>query len=143
AYDVDDIQKVVADNAAARAAEAAKAEVIVVEEVARFVRARALREGVPVLAQLRKQAEAIMRAELERTLGHLGELSEKQRKSIEAMGLAIVNKLLHQPTAKLRALNPDDDMRLAGAAAELFGLDEPGSTAEAPANPAAAGGGKR
>ena len=143
AYDVDDIQKVVAENAAARAAEAAKAEVIVAEEVARFVRARALREGVPVLAQLRKQAEKIMRAELERTLGHLGELNDKQRKSIEAMGLAIVNKLLHQPTAKLRALNPDDDMRLAGAAAELFGLDEPGPTAEAPTNPAAAGGGKR
>jgi glutamyl-tRNA reductase len=143
AYDVDDIQKVVAENAAARAAEAAKAEVIVAEEVARFVRARALREGVPVLAQLRQQAEKIMRTELERTLGNLGDLSEKQRKSVEAMGLAIVNKLLHQPTAKLRALNPDDDMRLAGAAAELFGLDEPAKPEEPAANPAAAGGGKR
>jgi glutamyl-tRNA reductase len=143
AYDVDDIQKVVSENAAARAAEAAKAEVIVAEEVSRFVRARALREGVPVLAQLRKQAEKIMRAELERTLEHLGELNDKQRKSIEAMGAAIVNKLLHQPTAKLRALNPEDDMRLAGAAAELFGLDEPGEAAPPAANPAAAGGSKR
>jgi glutamyl-tRNA reductase len=126
AYDVDDIQKVVAENAAARAAEAARAEVIVAEEVSRFVRARAARDGVPVLARLRQQAERIARAEAERTLGHLGEaLDEKQKKSIEAMAMAIVNKLLHQPTAKLRALAEEEegDMRLAGAAAELFGLE--------------------
>ena len=61
-------------------------------------------------------------------LSGLGELDPKQRKSIEAMGLAIVNKLLHQPTSKLRALSQDPlQNHLAGAAAELFGLaaDEP------------------
>ena len=122
-YDVDDIQRVVAENAAARAAEAAKAEVIVTEEVARFLRARAVREGVPVLAQLRQRAEQIVRSEVEKTLTHMGdELSDKQKKSIEAMAHAIVNKLLHQPTAKLRALSTEDDKALAGAAAELFGL---------------------
>lgn len=133
--DVDDIQEIVAENSAARAAEATKAEAIVAEEVARFVRARAVREGVPVLAQLRARGEQIAQAELERTLAHLGAaLTEKQRKSVEAMAHAIVNKLLHQPTAKLRAVRPDEDQnRLAGAAAELFGLD----------TPEAAGAGKR
>ncbi|HSP80722.1 MAG TPA: glutamyl-tRNA reductase, partial [Myxococcaceae bacterium] len=53
AYDVDDIQKFVSDNAAARAEEAQKAGVLVAQEVARFVRQRAVREGVPVLARLR------------------------------------------------------------------------------------------
>jgi glutamyl-tRNA reductase len=125
AYDVDDIQKVVSENAAARAAEAAKAEVIIAEEVARFERARAIRDGVPVLALLRQQAERIARAEAERTLAHLGEgLTEKQRKSVEAMATAIVNKLLHQPTAKLRSTSGEEDSRLASAAAELFGLED-------------------
>ena len=53
---------------------------------------------------------------MERTLAALGDsLTDKQRKSIEAMGRAIVNKLLHGPTAKLRAVHtgPDGD-RLAG-----------------------------
>ena len=121
--DVDDIQSIVADNAATRAAEAAKAEAIVAEEVARFVRSRAVREGVPVLARLRARAEQIARAEVERTFANIGEgLTDKQRKSVEAMARAIVNKLLHQPTTKLRSVKPDDD-RLADAAAELFGLD--------------------
>jgi glutamyl-tRNA reductase len=129
AYDVDDIQKVVAENAAQRSQEAAKAEIIVAEEVARFVKARAVREGVPVLAQLRQRAEQIARAEAEKTVSALGDaLTEKQRKSVEAMAFAIVNKLLHQPTAKLRAVHSDEEdrTRLAGAAAELFGLEENG-----------------
>jgi glutamyl-tRNA reductase len=125
-YDVDDIQKFVAENAAARIEEAQKAGVLVAQEVARFVRDRAVRSGVPVLAQLRQRAEAIARSEVERTLSSLGDgLTEKQRKSIEAMGRAIVNKLLHEPTARLRAVGPEHEgNRLAGAAAELFGLDD-------------------
>ena len=126
AYDVDDIQKAVAENSAARAVEAGKAEVIVAEEVVRFSRARAVREGVPVLAQLRRRAEEIARAEAMKTLGAIGEaLTDKQKKSIEAMAMAIVNKLLHEPTAKLRSVTLDGDQRLAGAAAELFGLASP------------------
>lgn len=125
AYDVDDIQKVVSENAAARAAEAAKAEALVAEEVARFVRDRALREGLPVLAQLRSHAEQIARIEVEKTLAQLGDsLSDKQKKSVEAMARAIVNKLLHQPTQRLRAVATNTaEQRLVGATAELFGLD--------------------
>ncbi|QRK07977.1 glutamyl-tRNA reductase [Archangium violaceum] len=126
AYDVDDIQKFVAENAAARAEEAQKAGVLVAQEVARFVRERAVRNGVPVLAQLRQRGEAIARAEVERTLAAIGDgLTDKQRKSVEAMARAIVNKLLHEPTARLRSVGPEHEgNRLAGAAAELFGLDE-------------------
>ncbi|MDC0715042.1 glutamyl-tRNA reductase [Stigmatella sp. ncwal1] len=147
AYDVDDIQKFVAENEAARAEEAQKAGVLVIEEVSRFMRERAVREGVPVLARLRQRAEQIARAEVEKTLNAMGEgLSDKQRKSIEAMGRAIVNKLLHEPTSRLRAVGPEHEgNRLAGAAAELFGLeDEAASRAGAEAVPASlASGGKR
>ena len=149
AYDVDDIQKFVAENEAARAEEAQKASVLVIQEVSRFERDRAVREGVPVLARLRQRAEQIARAEVERTLAAMGDgLTDKQRKSIEAMGRAIVNKLLHEPTTRLRSVGAGaehESNRLAGAAAELFGLEE------APAQPAgtqstaasAASGGKR
>jgi glutamyl-tRNA reductase len=128
AYDVDDIQKFVAENEAARAEEAQKASVLVIQEVSRFVRDRAVRDGVPVLARLRQRAEQIARAEVERTLAALGDgLTDKQRKSIEAMGRAIVNKLLHEPTTRLRSVGAGaehESNRLAGAAAELFGLEE-------------------
>jgi glutamyl-tRNA reductase len=137
AYDVDDIQQVVAGNSAARALEAAKAEVIIAEEIARFVRSRSIRDGVPVLAQLRARAEQIARAEAERTLANLGgDLSEKHRRSVQAMALAIINKLLHEPTARLREIGPEKSAsRLADAAAELFGLDSAAPRSEDPAAP--------
>ncbi|HEY1418657.1 MAG TPA: glutamyl-tRNA reductase [Myxococcaceae bacterium] len=123
AYDVDDIQKVLDQNHASRAAAAAQAEVLVGEEVARYIRQRAVRDQVPVLAQLRARAEQIRRSELERAMGNLSTpLSAEQAKVIEAMTSAIVNKMLHQPTARLRAVQAGDS-ELADAAAELFGLD--------------------
>jgi glutamyl-tRNA reductase len=141
AYDVDDIQKVVSENTAARLLEAAKAEKIIAEEIARFVRSRTVREQVPVLAQLRSRAETIARLELERTLVQLGtSLTDKQKKSLEAMALAIVNKLLHQPTAKLRAMGGSEGRNLlAEAAAELFGLEasEPNNDTDEKAAPPA------
>lgn len=123
-HDLDDIQRFVAHNEAVRAEEARKASVLVEQEVTRFLKDRAVREGVPVLCRLRQRAEAIARTEAERTLATLGEgLSEKQRKSVEAMARAIVNKLLHEPTARLRTVGtePEGD-RFAGVVAELFGL---------------------
>jgi glutamyl-tRNA reductase len=147
AYDVDDIQKFVAENEAARAEEAQKAGVLVIQEVSRFMRDRAVRDGVPVLARLRQRAEQIAKAEVERTLAAMGDgLTDKQRKSIEAMGRAIVNKLLHEPTARLRSVGPEPESnRLAGAAAELFGLADEAAPvtsteAESPAASAASGG---
>lgn len=125
AYDVDDIQQVISENSAARASEAARAEVMIAEEVSRFARDRAVREQTPVLQQLRAHAEQIARAEVDKTLSALGpNLTDKQKRSVEAMGRAIVNKLLHEPTTKLRAVseNEDENQRLSGAAAELFGL---------------------
>jgi glutamyl-tRNA reductase len=123
AFDVDDIQKVIDQNQAARTAAAASAEVLISEEVGRYIRQRAVREQVPVLAQLRARAEQIRRAELERAMANLSApLSPEQLKVIEAMTSAIVNKMLHQPTARLRAVEAGDS-ELAEAAAELFGLD--------------------
>ena len=125
AYDIDDIQKVVAENAALRADAAARAEALVAEDVARFLRERAVREGVPVLAQLRARAEAIRKAELERALANLPTpLTEGQAQVVAAMTSAIVNKVLHQPTVKLRTVAPGAEAHpLADAVAELFGLD--------------------
>jgi glutamyl-tRNA reductase len=123
AYDVDDMEKVVTQTQEARRSEAIRAEAIVEAEVMAFTREREARAALPVLAQLRRQAEQIARAEAERTLSHLGhKLDDKGRRSVEAMAQAIVNKLLHGPTAKLKQAASGGDDGLPGAAAELFGI---------------------
>jgi glutamyl-tRNA reductase len=124
-YDVDDMQKVVSANHQARKGEAQSAEAIVEAEVLAFTRERETRAALPVLVILRQRAEAIARAEAERTLQRAGaELDERTRASIEAMASAIVNKLLHLPTVRLKAAAAVGESALAGAVAELFGLDQ-------------------
>jgi glutamyl-tRNA reductase len=138
AYDVDDLQRVVDATKEARAGEALRAEAIVEAEVMAFAAEREARAALPVLALLRRHAEEIARAEAERTLSQIGaSLDERGRKSVDAMARAIVNKLLHGPTARLKAAASSGDSALPGAAAELFGLnDEPRSTASAEPGPA-------
>jgi len=124
-YDVDDMQKVVSANHQARQGEALSAEAIIEAEVIAFTRERETRAALPVLVTLRRRAEAIARDEVERTLQRAGgALDERARASIEAMAQAIVNKLLHLPTAKLKASAATGESALAGAVAELFGLDQ-------------------
>ncbi len=124
AYDIDDLQKVVHETRQMRAEEAIQAEAIVQAEAGAFAREREARAALPVLASLRRRAEQIARAEVDRTLAHMGErLDEKARKSVEAMALAIVNKLLHGPTARLKQAASSGDSALPGAAAELFDIE--------------------
>jgi glutamyl-tRNA reductase len=125
AYDVDDLDKVMAANHEARRGEAVRAEAIVEAEGMAFAQEREARAALPVLAQLRRRAELIARGEAERTLSAVGaRLDEKGRRSVEAMAQAIVNKLLHLPTARLKEAASSGDSALPGAAAALFGLDE-------------------
>ncbi len=123
-YDVDDMEKVVEATHEARRGEALRAEAIVEAELMDFAKERETRAALPVLAQLRRRAETIARAEAERTLSQVGDkLDDKGRRSVEAMAQAIVNKLLHGPTARLKDAAASGDGALAGAAAELFGID--------------------
>jgi glutamyl-tRNA reductase len=124
AYDIDDLQKVVTQTHAARAGEAVRAEAIVEAEVMAFLAEREARAALPVLAAVRRRAEEIARAEAERTLAQVGgKLDEKGRRSVEAMAQAIVNKLLHGPTSRLKEAAASGDSSLPGAAAELFGVE--------------------
>jgi glutamyl-tRNA reductase len=136
AYDVDDLEKVVASTRETRRGEATRAEAMVDAEVQAFAQERRARAALPVLGKLRRHAEEIARAEVERTMPHLSALDEKGRRSVEAMALAIVNKLLHGPTTRLKEAAAKGDGELSAAAASLFDI-EPGEPAARPAPRAA------
>jgi len=118
---MDDLEQVAAQNRDLRAAQVGKAEEIVEQELKAFLAQLRERTAVPVLARLRAHADAVARAEAERTVAALQGLDDKQQKTIRAMALAIVNKLLHAPTARLRAEAGQGP--LGEAAAALFGLE--------------------
>jgi len=92
----------------------------------------ALGEGAvaaTALATLRMQAERIRRMQLERTLRRLPQLDEQARQAMDAMTRAIVNRLLHDPTMRLKA---DPHGEPARQLRELFGIAELHSEAGAP-----------
>ena len=128
-YDMDDLERLASENRVVRESQLGRAEEIVREELHAHLREQHERAAVPVLARLRQQAEAIARAEVDRTLSSL-ELTERQERSVRAMASAIVNKLLHGPTQRLRSEAGDGP--LGEAAARLFGVDDAGLRAPGP-----------
>jgi glutamyl-tRNA reductase len=125
AYDIDDLEKVVSSTHDARRGEAVRGDAIVEAEAMAFAKEREARAALPVMITLRQRAAEIAAAEVERTLSRVGGgLDERGRESIEAMAQAIVNKLLHLPTARLKAAAASGDTALPGAAAELFGIQD-------------------
>ena len=131
--DVDDVGQLVSLNIARRSEEAQRAERIVDSEVQIFARVLRGRSVAPVLAALRQRGDQIAREEAQRTLQRIGaSLTEEQGRSVEAMAQAIVKKLLHEPTARLRtAAEAQASSVLADAAGELFGLAVPAESLEA------------
>ena len=79
--------------------------------------------GRVVYLQTYGREQTIRQAELARALSRLGPLGERERETLEALTQAIVNKLLHAPTVRLKArAGEDDGRRYAPAVRALFQL---------------------
>jgi glutamyl-tRNA reductase len=102
-YNIDDLQGQVVMNLEQRRHEALRAEDIVREEVPPLVRWMKTLDVVPTIMALRRKAEDIQRAEVERTLARLGPVTPRQRQLVESLAAAITNKLLHAPLVAIKA----------------------------------------
>jgi glutamyl-tRNA reductase len=124
-YNMDDLQKVANENVKDREKEAQKAETLVQDEVVKFVTWYRSLEVTPTIVALRKKFEEIRKKELEKTLSLHPNLSDKEKKSLEALTSAIINKILHTPITLLKQTNEEAiaDLYL-DALHALFGLPE-------------------
>lgn len=126
-YDIDDLEKVIEDNKDEREREAMKAEAIVAEEVEAFWRWFSGLEVTPTIIALREKAEAMRRREVEKTLAALQDLPPRARDAVEALSVAITNKLLHPPLAYLKNASRNGNAQEgidAVIVRRIFGLDE-------------------
>jgi glutamyl-tRNA reductase len=126
-YDIDDLDEAVTERFADRHREIARAEAILAREVTKFHEWRLSLGAVPAITSLRRLAEDIRTAELERAEGRLGALSPSQQRAVEALTAQIVNKLLHAPTVRMKqsALLPEGQAYVS-AVERLFGVGENG-----------------
>jgi len=135
-YDVDDLQGVVQANLKERQKEAKKAEGIVEQEIGQFATWLSGLEIVPTIKAMRNKFEEIRQNEIERTFANNKNLGESERKAIEALTSAMINKLLHHPTAVLKkAQDNDDGNTYVDAVRTLFDLEIPSSGEEQPESP--------
>ena len=121
-YDIDDLQKVAAANLRERRKESAAAEAIVEQEVRDFLEWRRSLEVVPLVAELRRRADEIRKAEIAKARQRLGPLTPEQENALEAATSAIVNKLLHAPTVRLKELAGSGHADDVGLVRRLFDL---------------------
>ncbi len=123
-YDVDDLTGIADTNLDARRREAEHAEELVADEAIRFLREQRIDSVKPTIVALRRHADAIKKAELDRASGALNGLTEKQLRSVERLADGIVNKLLHDVMTGLkRAASDPDQADLADAVRRLYHLD--------------------
>ncbi len=100
-YNVDDLKEVVAANMEERRQKALEVQVIIDEELQSFEAWRDSLETVPTIKKLRGYAECVHTGELEKCLGKMGEITNKECRVIEDLSRGIVNKLLHGPMQHL------------------------------------------
>jgi len=122
-YNIDDLQGVVDANVFERQREAEKAEEIVEEEIETFLKWLSTLDSVPTIKALRERAEEMKKEELDRLLNKIAGLGEKDREAIEYMATALMNKLIHPPTAALKD-SAEDKESLVALVRKLYGIDE-------------------
>jgi len=131
AFDVDDLQEVVARNQEARQQVAREAQGLLDEEGRLFLEWWDSLEAVPTINRLRSALEQIRSDELQKALSRMGpDFSARERKVVEALSKGIVNKILHTPVTRLRSPQPRQDRQQALRVVEqIFELElDPAST---------------
>ncbi|MGH7359124.1 MAG: glutamyl-tRNA reductase, partial [Acidimicrobiia bacterium] len=124
--DIDDLRGFGEQSLERRRQEIGRVRGILGEEVERFRLERSAREVAPLVARLRSRSEDLRRAELDRYRARLADLDPAQREAVDALTRGIVNKLLHEPTVRVKdTAGTDRGERYADALIDLFDLDEP------------------
>jgi glutamyl-tRNA reductase len=131
--DIDGLQAQVKRNHLERQAEARRAEGIIEEEIRAFAGWLGTLEVMPTLAALRTQADALVESVLAENADRWESLGERDRARVEAMLRATVNRLLHDPTRRLRALDGDRRHAYLQVLRDLFGLEDVAAAERAPA----------
>jgi glutamyl-tRNA reductase len=123
-YDIDDLQRSVARNLSTRAEELPRAQEIVEDEIHRFARWLGQLDALPTVSALREHGNALVEQVLEENAGRWESASARDMVRVEAIARAVMSRLLHEPTIRLRSLGGDRGHASLEIVRELFGLRE-------------------
>jgi len=122
-YTIDDLDKVIVAGQSNRAAAAADAERILEEETRRYLDIERSKEVAPLITALRQQGDAIRRDVMAQARRRLLK-GVDSNEVLEYATAALLKKLLHQPSVRLREASQDADEQLIASARALFDLGD-------------------
>ncbi len=122
-YDIDDLQAVVARNLDTRASEVPRGQEIVEEEIQRFARWLGQLDVLPTITALREHGSALVDQVLSENDGRWESASPRDLARVEAIARAVMSRLLHEPTIRLRSHGERGHGSIE-LVRELFGLRE-------------------
>jgi glutamyl-tRNA reductase/hydroxymethylbilane synthase len=123
-FDVDDLHSVIDDNLTQRRAEIPHVESIIADELEHYMHWLSSRAVVPVIAEFRQKVSALAQIELAHALPKLA-LNTSHYEAITRLVERITNKLLHEPTVRLKAHAANGvGVAYAQVITDLFALDD-------------------
>lgn len=121
--DMDDLRVFAEAGVQERRREVTAVDRIVAEELDRYLTVSTAREVAPLVTAMRDRADEIRQGELDRYRSRLDGLGERESEAVEALTRAILAKLLHEPTVRLKdAAGTPRGERLAESLRSLFDL---------------------
>lgn len=122
--DLEDMQQSGAGFDGGRAADIAAVRRIVAAEVTAYLNSARAAKVTPTVVALRSRAAQVVESELGRLHSRMPDLDERQRDEVAQAVRRVVDKLLHEPTVRVKQLaaSPAGD-HYAEALRELFNLD--------------------
>ena len=123
-HDLDTLSNHLESNIAQREAEVPKVQAILAEERAAFEEYLGSLNVVPIIVDMRHQADSIRQEELRKAIRRMPDLTPEMEHQLDILTKSIVSKILHSPTARLKAeANGHNAADYASVARALFGLD--------------------
>ena len=104
-------------------AEARKAEGIIEEEIQQFASWLGSLEVLPTVAALRAHATQIAEQVVGENAGKWESASPGDRERVDAVARAVVNRLLHEPTLRMKEMRDDRVHARMALVRDLFGIN--------------------
>ncbi len=124
-YDLDDLRAAAAANLERREEDLPAARQIIAQEAQKYWDWVAGLAAVPVVKEFREEMDRVRSTELAAALRRLGPLSPEQTETLEHFSRTLMNKFLHAPSVRLKAVAANGrGLGVVDTARYLFGLGE-------------------
>lgn len=122
-YSVDDLDQVILEGQSSREAAALDANRILADETRRYLDIERSRQVAPVISALRDHCDNLREEVLAQGRRRLRKGADSDE-VLEYVTSALMKKVLHQPSVRLRAAGEEADKEFVQHARQLFGLDK-------------------